>query len=241
MLLEIGLAPGGLKGMAGAAFAFSDGRAAAAGPTPRSLAERVATIRPPCFWPALPGKPPLSEIERAGLIRLADSIPGVCSDEKMVALMEAMRHAPTGDVIDIGSGCGRTAAALVWLARRYAIGAVLCLDRWTEEGIADFEIDLAPLAEGRLNHLPLDGAPYTAGLSVSTKTFGETRYEGRAAMLHVGLADAGVAAWTQHVAPGGWIVFDGCEGAASAFQAAAPARVSARFTAGGAAFVQLKR
>jgi hypothetical protein len=231
--------------MADAALAFSDGHktASAVGPrtAPRSLAERVALIRPPCFWPAMAGKPPLSEIERAGLIRLADSIPGDCSDEKMVALMEAMRHAPVGDVIDIGSGCGRTAAVLVWLARRYAIGQVLCLDRWTDESIADFEIDLAPLAEGRLNHLPIGAARYEAGLAVSTKTFGQTRYEGRAAMLHIALPDFDTAAWTSSVAPGGWIVFDGCGQAAEAFAEANPTRICARFAAGGADFVQLKR
>lgn len=227
--------------MADAAVAFSDGRQGATRAPPRSLAERVATIRPPCFWPAMPGKRALSEIERAGLIRLADSIPGACSDEKMVALMEAMRHAPTGDVIDIGSGCGRTAAVLVWLARRYEIGQVLCLDRWTEESVADFEIDLAPLAEGRLNHLAIGDAAYEAGLIVSTETFGQTRYEGRAAMLHIGLADTDATSWTECVAPAGWIVFDGCAVAAGAFANANATRIGARFEAGGADFVQLKR
>jgi hypothetical protein len=227
--------------MADAAYALSRDQARRVSDlAPRSLAERVSLIRPPCFWPAMAGKRPLSEIERAGLIRLADSIPGVCSDEKMVALMEAMRHAPAGDVIDIGSGCGRTAAGLVWLARRYGIGAVLCLDHWTDEGVADFEIDLAPLAEGRLNHLPIGSEAYEAGFTVTTKTFGETRYEGRAAMLHIALPDADVAAWTARVAPGGWIVFDGCEAAAAAFAAANEPRICARFTAGGADFVQLK-
>jgi hypothetical protein len=226
--------------MADAARAIPGEQRSAARP-PRSLAERVAAVRPPCFWPAMAGKRPLSEIERAGLIRLADSIPGACSDEKMVAMMEAMRHAPAGDVIDIGSGCGRTAAVLVWLARRYAIGQVLCLDRWSDEGVADFEIDLAPLAEGRLNHLPIGAANYEPGLTVTTRTFGETRYEGRAAMLHLGLADADTASWTARVAPAGWIVFDGCADAADAFAAANAERICARFEAGGAAFIQLKR
>src|SRR5689334_5490320 len=121
--------------MADAALAFADHPAAPVPAPARSLAERVAHVRAPCFWPAMAGKRPLSEIERAGLIRLADSIPGGCDDEKMVALMEAMRHAPAGDVIEIGSGCGRTAAVLVWLARRYAIGPVLCMDRWTDESL----------------------------------------------------------------------------------------------------------
>jgi hypothetical protein len=227
--------------MADAALATSHGERRAPPPPPRSLAERVALIRPPCFWPALPGKRRLSEIERAGLIRLTDSIPGDCGDEKTVALMEAMRHAPAGDVIDIGSGCGRTAALLVWLARRYEIGAVLCLDRWTDETAADFDIDLAPLAEGRLNRQEIGAAAYASGLAVRSETFGETRYEGRAAMLHIARPDADVAAWTAHVAPAGWLVFDGCGGAASAFADANEARLCARFEAGGAEFIQLKR
>src|SRR5581483_10719281 len=99
--------------------------------------------------------------------------------------------------------------------------------------------DLAPLAEGRLNHAPIGAAAYEAGLTVSTKTFGETRYEGRAAMLHVALPDADLAAWTKVVAPGGWLVFDGCD--AAAFAAANAPRICARFAAGGADFMQLKR
>lgn len=209
---------------------------------PHSLAERVALVRSPCFWPALPGKRPLSQIERAGLIRLADSIPGACGDEKMVALMEAMRHAPAGDVVEIGSGCGRTAALLVWLARRYEIGAVLCLDAWNDETLADFEIDLAPLAEGRLNYLNADAAAdYAPDFAVKTQTFGETRYAGRLAMLHMGAGDTPLETWAAHVAPGGWLVFEGCAEAGAAFAEANQPRICASFTAGEAFFVQLKR
>ena len=74
--------------------------------------------------------------------------------------------APPGDVVEIGSWWGRSAALLVWLARRYDIGPVLCVDPWdeacmdqgnalldqtsadldTEEALRMFEINLAPLA-----------------------------------------------------------------------------------------------
>src|SRR5271167_3599544 len=101
----------------------------------RALRERVARLRPPCFWPALPGKPALTGLERAGLIRLADAIPGMGGEEEMIAVMEAMRHAPAGDVVEIGSRWGRSAALLAWLARRYEIGNVLCVDPWVSEAL----------------------------------------------------------------------------------------------------------
>ena len=210
---------------------------------PLSLADRVALVRPPCFWPALPGKKPLSAIERAGLIRLADSIPGDCADETMLALMEAMRHAPAGDVVQIGAGAGRASALLAWLAGRYETGAVLCLDDWRDEQLAAFQIALAPLAEGRLNYRRDRAAVgYGPGLTVSSETFGETHYEGRIAFLHlVGRADA-AAGWVDHLAPGGWVVFGGMPRTdAEAFVAARRERICAKFAADDALFVQLKR
>ncbi|MFI4935347.1 MAG: class I SAM-dependent methyltransferase [Caulobacterales bacterium] len=245
----------------------------------RALRERVGALKAPCFWPATPPRRPLSALERTGLIRLADAIPGLCGEEKMVAFMEAMRHAPTGDVVEIGAWWGRTAALLVWLARRYEIGRALCIDPWlvdalaqgapmvdevsaeldTEEALRIFEINLAPIAEGRLNYLRTRSAAaaalYGPGLTVETDAFGRTRYEGHVALLHIdgNHAEAEVAQdcalWTPHVAPGGWIVFDdyewafgdGPRRAADAFVAAEDGRIAARFQAGGALFLQLRR
>ncbi|HEY3799058.1 MAG TPA: class I SAM-dependent methyltransferase [Caulobacteraceae bacterium] len=245
----------------------------------RSLAERVAAARAPCFWPALPGKKALTPLERAGLVRLVDSIPGPCGEAKMVAVMEAMRHAPAGDVVEIGAWWGRSAALLVWLARRYDIGPVLCIDPWDAEAlrqgeaIADaagdamdmdqalriFEINLAPLADGRLNYIRARSAHaaglYGEGLKVTTEAFGETHYQGHIALLHIdgNHAEVEVARdcelWTPHVAPGGWIVFDdytwafgdGPRRVADAFVAREASRIAAHFEAGPALFVQLKR
>jgi hypothetical protein len=204
----------------------------------RSLHERVAAMKPPCFWPALPGKLRLSALQRDGLVRLVDAVPGMCGDEKMIAVMEAMRHAPKGDVVEIGSWWGRSAALFVWLARHYDIGKVLCVDPWdsgalvqgepmvdaasaeqdTEEALRIFEINLAPLAQGSLNYVRArssDGAAlYGPGLTVTSEAFGATAYEGRIALLHIdgNHSEPEVAAdcrlWTPHVAPGGWIIFD---------------------------------
>jgi hypothetical protein len=208
--------------------------------TPLTLAERIALLRPPCFWPALPGKALLTDAERIGLIRMADSVPGASGDETMVAFIEAMRHAPVGDVVEVGSGGGRLAMLLVWLARRYQIGPVLCLDAWSDEALAEFEIALAPLADGRLNYLRGGAvACYGPDLVVSSKTFGETRYEGRIALLHLARVEPDADAWTSHVVPGGWIVFGA--GVRDTVSPTQSERIGARFIAGDAIFVQLKR
>jgi hypothetical protein len=207
----------------------------------RDLRARLEALRTPSFWPALPGKPRLSALERVGLVRMVDAIPGMCGEEKMLAVIEAMRHAPVGDVVEIGSWWGRSAALFLWLARRYEIGKVLCIDPWesgalmqgepmvdaasaeqdTEEALRIFEINLAALAQGGLNYIrarSVEGAAlYGPGLTVTTEAFGATAYQGRIAVLHIdgNHSEPAVAtdceAWTPQVAPGGWIIFDDYE------------------------------
>jgi Methyltransferase domain len=182
--------------------------------------------------------------------------------------MEAMRHAPAGDVVEIGAGWGRASALLVWLAKRYQIGAVLCIDPWADGADADpgdpdetlriFEINLAPLADGRLNYLRAPSADaaveYRSGLTVRTEAFGATAYEGRIAFLHIAASQGepggqDCALWAPRIVPGGWVVFDdynqaladGARRAAGAFLAREAGRIAARFEAGGALFIQLKR
>jgi hypothetical protein len=161
----------------------------------------------------------------------------------MVALMEAMRHAPAGDVVDVGAGCGRLAVLLVWLARRYQIGSVLCLDVWSETELAEFEVALAPLAEGRLNCMASDAASsYGPDLAVASMTFGETRYDGRIGLLHLATGEADADFWTPRVVRGGWVVFGEVTTATSdSFVQANRERIGATFRAGEALFVQLKR
>jgi hypothetical protein len=245
----------------------------------RQLRERVAATRAPAFWPALPPKPPLSVIERAGLIRLVETIPGMCGEAKMHAMIEAMRHAPAGDVVEIGSWWGKSAALFVLLARRFGIGNVLCIDPWspdvmtqgdalldstsvnldTEEALRMFEVNLAPLADGRLNYLRLKSeaaaAVYGPELTAKTATFGKTEYAGHISVLHIDgnhaedEAAKDCALWTPRVAPGGWIIFDDYEWAfgdgprhvADDFCKVNADRIAAAFQAGPALFVQLKR
>jgi hypothetical protein len=204
----------------------------------RDLVARLDGLKAPAFWPAFPGKPPLSRLERNGLVRLVHSIPGMCGEAKMLAVVEAMRHAPAGDVVEIGSWWGRSAALLVWLARRYEVGAVLCIDPWTntdlvqgeamvdaageevdmDEAMRIFEINLAPLAGRELNYLRArsDAAArlYGPGMTVRSEAFGETAYAGQISFLHIDgnhsepEAARDCALWAPHVAPGGWICFD---------------------------------
>jgi hypothetical protein len=207
----------------------------------RGLRERLASLKTPCFWPAVTGKPRLSALEAAGLVRMVDAIPGMCGEEKMIAVMEIMRHTPPGDVVEIGSWWGRSAAMFVWLARHYSVGKVLCVDPWrndamaqgdpmvdaasaeqdTEEALRIFQINLAPFALGDLNYIRArsrDAAPrYGPGLAVTTEAFGPVAYAGQIALLHIDgnhsepEVSADCEMWTPHVVPGGWIIFDDYE------------------------------
>jgi len=224
----------------------------------RILRDQVASARKPSFWAAFPPQAPLSDVERAGLLRLALATPGDCDEDKMHALMEVARHAPLGDIVEIGSGAGRSASLLLPLAQRYRLGALLCIDPWADGPAGDetlrvFEINLAAFAQGRLNYVRASAdyfvPDYGPGLTVTTEAFGTTAYEGVIAILHLdgppAQAAHDCALWSPFVAGGGWIVFGGYDGAAreaaDAFTAANAGRIAAHFEAGGSLFLQLKR
>jgi len=245
----------------------------------RALRERLSIDKGPVFWPALPPKPPLRLIEKAGLVRLVSAIPGMCGEDKMRAVMEVMRHAPQGDIVEIGAWWGRSAALLVWLARHYDVGKVLCVDPWArdcmsqgdplldstsadldpDEALRMFEINLVPLAGRRLNYVRATSEAaikaYGPRMKVVTEAFGETTYAGALSVLHIDgnhaprEAALDVAAWTPHVQPGGWIIFDdydwafgdGPRLAADAFVQDRKSDIATVFRAGPALFVQLKR
>jgi len=85
----------------------------------RALRARVAAVGPGPFGAIPAQRPALTLLERSGLLRLVATIPGMCAEEKMHAVIEAMRRAPPGDIVEIGSWWGRSAALFVWLSRRY--------------------------------------------------------------------------------------------------------------------------
>jgi hypothetical protein len=184
-----------------------------------------------------PPKPALTPAELGGLLRLAGTVPGLCSEEKILALAAAARLAPAGDIVELGSWWGKSAVALGWLARRYGLGKLLCVDPWSleeatqasadvnaqtakwdmEEVVAVFQTNLAMLA-GDANYLRLPSrgaaAVYARDKAVTTAAFGETRYAGRISLLHIdanhelGPVREDVRLWTPMVAPGGWAILD---------------------------------
>jgi hypothetical protein len=181
--------------------------------------------------------PALTPAETAGLLRLAGTVPGMCSEEKILALAAAARLAPKGDIVELGSWWGKSAVALGWLAHRYGIGKLLCVDPWDlgeatqasedvnaqtarwdmEEVVAVFQTNLGMLA-GDANYLRLPSRD-AAGVYAETRTatseaFGETCYSGTIALLHIdanhelGPVREDVRLWTPMVAAGGWAILD---------------------------------
>jgi hypothetical protein len=245
----------------------------------RALHDRIAALdRAPFYAPAIPLKPDLSDIVRAGLFRQVETISGMSSEEKLLALVDILRCAPAGDIVEVGSWWGKSAAMFVMLAHLYDAGPVLCVDPWASDALpqgdeildaasatADmdqafriFQINLAPLAMGRLNYIRATSAKaaaqYRPGLEVRNETFGAVRYSGRIAVLHIDgnhtleHANEDMRLWTPHVAPGGWIIFDdyfwvfgdGPRQVGDSFIAREAERVQFSFVAGKALFVQLK-
>lgn len=184
-----------------------------------------------------PPAPALTPAEMAGLLRFAGSVPGLCSEEKILALAAAARLAPAGDVVELGAWWGKSAVALGWLARRYSLGKLLCVDPWDlgealqvsedvnaqtakwdmEEVLAVFETNLAMLA-GDANYLRMpsrDAAGvYATARTATTEAFGTTHYAGAISMLHIdanhelGPVREDVRLWAPRVAPGGWAILD---------------------------------
>ncbi len=179
--------------------------------TYRTLQDRMAVVdRTPFYAPALPLKPDLSDIVRAGLFRQAETISGMSSEEKLLAVVDILRCAPDGDIVEIGTWWGKSAAMFVMLAHRFDVGPVLCVDPWASEALSQgdeildaasaaadmdeafriFQINLAPVALGQLNYIRAPSAGAAAqyrrpGWRSRTETFGSVCYSGRIAVLHI--------------------------------------------------------
>jgi hypothetical protein len=183
-------------------------------------------------------KPSASALELAALFRHAETIPGMCDHDKIRALCDVFRHAPAGDVVEIGSWWGKSAFVLARLAQCYGTGPLLCVDPWSnahliqhggkglvdrvpidaDEALQVFQINLLPYAKGDVNYLRLPSVDaarhYRHSTMVKTPAFGRTRYRGQIAVLHVDgnhsydSARADVDAWADLVVPMGWIVID---------------------------------
>jgi SAM-dependent methyltransferase len=227
-------------------------------------------------------QPALSAFEFAGLLRQASFIEGSTDDLKIEALCEIARWAPAGDVIEIGSAYGKSAFVLAWLAARHRLGPLLCVDPWDDELPLEHGATAAVREWARtLNRAEMFRAcalalvPWTVSsginylrmtsdrawelfgqnrFTVTSPEFGQTRYEGRCAILHVdGNHDVEWAArdiqtWGQLLQPGGWLIVDdyrwtfgsGPREAADAWLARKEHAVDCLFEAGSALFVRLK-
>lgn len=159
----------------------------------------------------LPARCDLSVSELAALYRHSEDIPGMCDHEKIRALYEVFRHCPQGDVVEIGTWWGKSAFVLLWLARRFGIGSLLCVDPWSdahlvqnddgalvdtlsaqfsaEEAFQVFQVNLIPYASGDVNYLRLPSMEaaqrYSSDHAITSPAFGDTSYCGKIALLHI--------------------------------------------------------
>lgn len=186
----------------------------------------------------LPAKRPLTEIEVASLYRHANSIPGMCDDDKLRALLEIFRYSVAGDVVEIGSWWGKSAFVLARLAQSYGIGKLLCVDPWSNEHLVQgeamvdsssaqvdandalriFQMNLWPYGFGQVNYLRMPSVQgarcYRNGQHVETDVFGSTDFDGRISILHIDgnhayhAVKSDIVAWCDLVVAGGWIVID---------------------------------
>jgi cephalosporin hydroxylase len=153
----------------------------------------------------------LTQQELTALLWHADTISGMCDNEKIVALCEIARRSVYGDIVEIGSWWGKSAFVLARLAHYYEIGNLLCVDPWSieylEQNDADsivnscigqcdydetlkiFEINLIPYNYDHINYLRMTsiaGAQYYSNNRVArTEAFGVTNYQGKIAILHI--------------------------------------------------------
>jgi len=154
----------------------------------------------------------LSDIEIAAVFRMASHIYGESNEHKIAAMMAIFCSAPKGDVIEIGSLVGKSAAVLVLLAKRYQTGNVLAIDPWQASvatqhdapytvrvGLVaewdyemlpqDFAINTWPVGLGSFNYLRQESvtgcALFQKTLSVTNSTFGRVDYQGKIAVLHI--------------------------------------------------------
>lgn len=153
---------------------------------------------------------PLHAVEVEAVMRQAASIVGQSGLHKLAALLAIGSDLPNGDIVEVGAFYGRSAFVLGWLARRYVIGALLCIDPWnTEEArqevphvikkafsqidyttaFAGFLSNMVPCFRGGVNYLRMHShqasMKYKPGMVVESEAFGSAQYQGECALVHI--------------------------------------------------------
>lgn len=154
----------------------------------------------------------LNDLEIAAVFRMVGNIYGESNEHKIAAMMAIFNSAPKGDVIEIGSLVGKSAAVLTWLARRYRIGNVLTIDPWQADAATqhdaprsvrvdtvsewgyetlpqNFIINMFPVGLGCLNYLRQESAKgfttFRENPTVASEAFGQVDYQGKIAVIHI--------------------------------------------------------
>lgn len=177
----------------------------------KRLMDKVANYR--CFIDECAGgESDLSNLEVAAVFRMASNIYGESNEHKIAAMMAIFSSAPKGDVVEIGSLVGKSAAVLALLARRYQIGNVLSIDPWQPAAATqhdspdivrvdmageweyemlphDLVINMLPAGLGSFNYLREESATgfelFRKNHTVVNPTFGRVEYQGRIAVIHI--------------------------------------------------------
>jgi len=175
------------------------------------LAEKVGRYRNFVEVCAGPGEG-RSDLDMAAMFRLADGVYGESNDDKIAAMMAVFASAPKGDVIEIGSLAGKSAAVLAFLSRRYLTGPVLAIDPWQAEAAMqhdssrtvcldvvhewdyeklhqNFVVNLMPVGLGNFNYMrqasELAFEQFCRDRVVRTPEFGRLDYSGQIAVIHI--------------------------------------------------------
>jgi len=153
----------------------------------------------------------LTELEQRAVLTAAFQLRGESGIHKLTGMMAAIGACPPGDVVEIGVLAGRSAYVLGWLARRHEVGAVLCIDPWSNEAalqqdapallrkasaevdfgnvFQEFSLNLIPSFRDSLNYVRESATTlrdrYGSALRIGPTEFGTTRYTGRIACLHI--------------------------------------------------------
>lgn len=201
----------------------------------RDLMDRARRIHPLVCTIAGPGNA-LSLHEVASILKYSAAIYGESSDDKLAAMMGVAASAPARDVVEVGCLMGRSAFLLLYLARRFQLGAVLTVDPWQSEACTqdespgelqavvdewDFEsvcegfhTTVALLGGERHQHLRLPSSEGFAAYAGGRVPGTAPPFTGQIGLIHIDgnhdyrFVEEDCRLWLSRLAPGAWLVLD---------------------------------